>query len=137
MKQKMLFKVAMEQILTFCPHREGKVCVGSQGCLACRYWNGFSYAVLSEKPHPLIETFEQPCRFRAENKPLFKTGDKVVVSVKGKAEDGMHGTIDKALPYDGPKSLDNWMYTAKDGWRWRGTVEVVAAIPERWLKNAQ
>ena len=38
-----------------------------------------------------------------KNKPLFKVGDSVKVSLKGKAEDGMYGTVGKVLPYDGPK----------------------------------
>jgi hypothetical protein len=65
--------------------------------------------------------------------PRFRVGDRVVVDVPGKAENGMYGIVEQVLPYDGPKFLDKWMYTAKGGWR--GSLEVVAAIPERWLKE--
>ena len=66
-----------------------------------------------------------------KNKPLFKVGDSVKVSLKGKAEDGMYGTVGKVLPYDGPKCqtigcinrlmvgkdfLVVWRIYPKDGW---------------------
>lgn len=102
----------------------------------CRSFLGIELTPCQEAIFEALQDGKQMAVVRmSTTRPKFRVGQEVRWCKPGHAEDGMTGTIARVALYDGPRSLDDWMYFPEDpGWQWtQGWGPVMGYAPERHL----